>query len=102
MGVMADFGTKVDRGKGAIGLDPDVIEDVSTEWGDKGDRVVVKVNDVREGAEEILFDELLLRYPKFLAVVVDDGVLMGVTVDGKGTGRGVEKVGEEVGYRLFI
>jgi len=37
MGVTADFGTKVDRGKGAVRLDPDVMEDVSMEWGDKGD-----------------------------------------------------------------
>ena len=95
------FGTKIDRWERAVGLDPDVMIDVSMEWSDKGDWVVVKVNDTRKGAKEILFDELLLRYPKFLAMVVDDSVLIGVSVDGIGTGRGVEEVGEEVSYRLL-
>jgi len=102
MGVTANFGTKVDRGKGAVRLDPDVMEDISIEWGDKGDRVVVEVNDVRKGAEEVLFNEFLLRYPKLLTTIINDGVLVGVTVDGKGTSRGMEKIGEEVGYRLFM
>jgi len=99
MGVTSYFGAKVDGWEWAIGLDPDVMKNVGMEWGDKGDGVVVEVDDMRKGAKEILFDELLLRYPKFLTAVVDDGVLIGVLVDGVGTGRGVEEVGEEVFYR---
>jgi len=40
------FGTKVDRWEGAVGLDPDVMEDVGVEWGDKGDGVSLKIGDV--------------------------------------------------------
>jgi len=96
MGVSTNLGTKVNRRKRAIRLDPNIMENVSMEWGDEEDGVIVKVNDVRKGAEEVLFDELLLRYPKFLTVVVDDGVLVGVSVDSKGAGRGMKKVGEKV------
>jgi len=102
MGVSTNLGTKVNRRKRAIRFDPNVMENVSTEWGDKGDGVVVKVNDVRKRVEEILFNELLLRYPEFFAAVVDNSILVGVSVDGVGTGRGVEEVGEEVGYRLLM
>ena len=58
--------------------------------------MVIEVDDVRKGAKEVLFDEFLLRYPKFLAIVVDDGVLMGVSVDGIGTGRSSEEVRKKV------
>jgi len=97
MGVSTNLGTKVNRRKRAIRLDPNVMENVSAEWGDEGDRVVIEVDDARKGAEEVLFDELFLGYPKFLATVVDNGVLMGVTVNGKGAGRGMEKIRKEVG-----
>ena len=97
MGVSTNLGTKVNRRKRAIRLDPNVMENVSTEWGDEGDRVVIKVNDARKRAEEVLFDKLFLRYPKFLTAVIDDGVLMGVMVDSKGAGRGVEEIRKEVG-----
>jgi len=101
MGVSTNLGTKVNRRKRAIRLDPNIMENVSAEWGDKGDGVVIKVDDARKRAEEVLFDELFLRYPKFLAVVVDGGVLMGVSVDGESTGRSVEEIGEEISYRYF-
>jgi len=84
MGVSTNLGTKVNRRKRAIRLDPNVMKNVGAEWGDEGDRVIVKIDDARKRAEEILFDKLLLGYPKFLAVVIDDGILMGVAVDGKG------------------
>jgi len=96
MGVMPYFGTKVDGWEWAIGLDPDIMKNVGVEWSDEGDRVVVKVDDTRKGAKEILFDEFLLRYPKFLAIVVDDGVLMGVSVDGIGAGGSGEEVRKKV------
>jgi len=45
MGVSTNLGTKVNRRKRAIRLDPDIMEDVGMEWGDKGDRVSLKVGD---------------------------------------------------------
>jgi len=97
MGVSANLGTKVNRRKRAVRFGPNIMENVSAEWGDEGDRVVVKVDNMRKRAEEVSFDELLLRYPKFLATVIDDGVLMGVMVNSKGAGRGVKEVQEEIG-----
>jgi len=96
MGVSTNLGTKVNRRKRAVRLDPNVMKNISVEWGNKGGGVVIKIDDVRKRAEEVSFDKLFLGYPKFLAAVVDDGVLMGVTVNGKGTGGGVEKIREEV------
>jgi len=37
----------------------------------------------------------------FFSAVIDDGILVGVTVDGESTGRGVKEIREEVDYRLF-
>jgi len=96
MGVSTNLGTKVNRRKRAVRLDPNIMKNISTEWGDEGDGVIVEVDDARKGMEEVLFNELLLRYPEFLATVVDDGVLMRVAVDGEGTGWSSEEVGEEV------
>jgi len=96
MGVSTNLGTKVNRRKRAIRLDPNVMKNVSMEWGNKGDGVVIKVDDTRKRTEEVLFNELFLGYPKFLAVVVDDGVLMGMMVNGKGAGGCVEKIRKEV------
>ena len=91
-----NLGTKVNRRKRAVRLDPNIMKNVSAEWGDEGGGVVIKVDDARKRAEEVPFDELFLGYPKFLAAVVDDGVLMGVTVDGVSAGRGSEEVRKEV------
>jgi len=101
MGMSANLGTKVNRRKRAVRFDPDIMEDVGVEWGDKGDGVVVKVDDARKGVKEVLFDKFFLGYPEFLTTVVDDGVLVRVLVNSKGTGRGVEEVWEEVRYRLL-
>ena len=96
MGVSTNLGTKVNRRKRAVRLDPNIMKNISTEWGDEGDGVIVEVDDARKGTEEALFNELLLRYPEFLAAVVDNGVLMRVAVDGEGTGWSSKEVGEEV------
>ena len=77
------------------------MKNVGTKGGDERDRVVVKVNDAGEGVKEVSFDELFLRYPKLLTMVIDNGILTGVTVDGKGADGSLVKIGEEVGYRLF-
>jgi len=98
---LANLGTKVNRRKRAIRLDPNIVKDISLEWGDKGNWMVIKISDARKGVEEVPFNELLLRYPKFLTAVVDNSVLVGVSVDGVGTGRCVEEIGEEIGYRYL-
>ena len=96
MGVSTNLGTKVNRRKRAVRLDPNVMKNVSSEWGNEGGGIVIKINNARERAEEVPFYELFLGYPKFLTAVVDDGVLMRVTVNSKGTGGGVEKIRKEV------
>ena len=97
MGVAPDFGAKVDGGKDGRGVYPNIVEDVGAEGSDKGNGVIVKVRDAGEVAEEVPFDEFLLGDPKFLAAVVDDGVLMGVAVSGESASGGGEEVGEDFG-----
>jgi len=101
MGVSTNLGTKVNRRKRAIRFDPNVVEDVSPEWGDERDGVVVKVVDAREEAKEISFYKLFGWYPELLATVVDDLVLVRVMINSKGASRGVEKIGKEVSYRYL-
>ena len=101
MGVPADFGTKINTRKRAVRTDPDVMKDVSTKWGNKRDRVSLKVGDTGDEAEEVTFNKFFLRDPELFSTIVDDCVLMGVLINGEGIGRGVEEVGEEVFYRLF-
>ena len=48
MGMTPYFGTKIDRGKRAIGLHPNVVENVSTKEGNEGDGMGLKIGDVRE------------------------------------------------------
>ena len=48
MGVTPYFGAKIDRWKGSIRLNPDVMEDVGAEWGDKGNGVGFEIRDARE------------------------------------------------------
>jgi len=101
MGVLADFGAKINTRKRAFRIDPDVMEDVGAKWGNKRNWVSFKVRDAGDEAEEVTFDEFLLWDPELFSTIVDDCVLMGVSVNGKGTGRGVEEVGEEVFYRYL-
>jgi len=101
MGVSADFGAKVNTRKRAIRMDPDVMEDIGAEWGNKRDWVSLKVRDTGNKAEKITFDEFFLGDPELFSVIVDDCVLMRVSVNGEGAGGGVEKVREKVGYRYL-
>jgi len=101
MGVSTNLGTKVNRRKRAVRFDPNIVENVGPKRGDKGDRVVVKVVDTRKEAKEVTCYEFFLWYPEFLTVVVNNGVLMGMAVDGKGAGGSVEEIGKEVGYRYL-
>jgi len=90
MGMSANLGTKVNRRKRAVRFDPNVVENIGPKGGDKRDRVAVKIVDTREEVKEVTCYEFFLWNPEFLAAVVDNGVLMGVTVDGEGAGGGVE------------
>jgi len=101
MGVPADLGAKINMRKRAIRIDPDVMEDVGAKWGNKGDWVSLKVGDVGDEAEEVTFDEFLLWDPELFSTIIDDCILMGVSVNSEGTGGGMEKVGEEIFYRYF-
>jgi len=99
--VPADFGTKINTRKRAVRTDPDVMKDVSTKWGNERDGVSFKVGDARKEAEEVTFDELFLWDPKLFSMIVDDCVLMGVSVNSEGTSGSMEEVGKEVFYRYF-
>jgi len=101
MGMSANLGTKVNRRKRAVRFDPNVMENIGPERDDKGDRVVVKVVDARKETKEVMCYKFFLWDPEFLTAVVDNSVLMGVLVVGKGTGGGVEEVGEKVSYRYL-
>jgi len=76
----ANLGTKVNRRKRAIRLDPNVVENIGPERGDKRDGVVVKIVDAREETKEVMCYEFLLWDPEFLTAVVDNSVLMGMAV----------------------
>jgi len=101
VGVSTNLGTKVNRRKRAVGLDPNVVKNVSPERGDKRNGVVMEIINARKEAKEVVFYKFFLWDPKFLTMVIDNGVLMGVAVDSKGTGRGVEEIGKKVGYRYL-
>ena len=42
----ADLGTKINMRKRAIRIDPDIVEDISLEGSNKGNRVGLKVGDM--------------------------------------------------------
>jgi len=94
--VSANLGAKINTRKRAFRIDPDVMEDVGLKWGNKRDWVSLKVRDVGNEVEEIMFNEFLLWDPELFSVVIDDCVLMGMAVDGKGAGGGGEEVRKKV------
>ena len=91
-----NLGTKVNRRERAVRVNPNIIENVSVEWSDKGDGVVVKISDTREEAEEVPFYKFFQWYPKFLAAVVNDLVLVRVTVNSVSAGRSSKEVRKKV------
>jgi len=101
IGVSTNLGTKVNRRKRAIRLDPNVMEDISLKGSDEEDWVGVEVRDAWEESEEVMFNEFFLRDPEFLTVIIYNGILIRVTVDSVGASRGVEEVGKEVCYRYL-
>jgi len=99
--VSANFGAKINRRKRAVRLDPNVVENVGPERGDKRDGVIVKIVDAGKEAKEITCYKFLLGDPEFLTTVVDNGILMGMAVNGEGAGGGMKEIGEKVGYRYL-
>ena len=97
MGVAPDFGAEVNGREDGRGVYPNVMKNVGAEWGNKGKGMGVEIGDAGEVAEEVPINKLLLRDPKFLSAVVDDCVLVGVTISDKGTSGGGEEIGEDVG-----
>jgi len=51
--------------------------------------------------KKVTFDKFLLGDPELFSAVVNNRVLMRVTVNNVSIGGGMEEVGEEVGYRYF-
>ena len=98
MGVSANLGTKVNRRKRAVRLDPNVVKDVCPKGGDKRDGMVVKVVEAREKSEEVFYYKFFRWYPKLLTMVVNNLILMGVSVDSVGASGSVEKIRKKVGY----
>ena len=78
-----------------------VMIDVCTKGGNEGNGVRFKVGNAWEKTKEVSFYVFFLRDPIFFSTVVNDGVLVWVTINSKSTGGGVEEIGKKVGYRLF-
>jgi len=94
MGVSADFGAKVNMRKRTVRMDPDIVENVGTEWSDKRNGVSFKIWDMGDEMKEVPFNKLFLGNPELFSVVVDDGVLVRVTVNNVSAGGGMEEIGE--------
>jgi len=97
MGVSTNFGANVNRRKTTISVDVNIIVDIHAERGNEGSGVGLKIRDTGEKTEEVPFYVLFLWDPMFFSTVVNDGVLVWMTVNGKGASRGLEKVRIEVG-----
>jgi len=79
--VLAYFGTDVDRGKGAVGVDVNRVVGVGAEGGDEiWGCVGIEVLGPRNVVEELAIDELLGREPNVAACLVVDRVLVRVAV----------------------
>jgi len=72
------------------------VKDVGLKRGDERDRVVVKVVDTGEEPEEVALDKFFQWNPKFLTTVVNDLVLVRVTVNGEGAGRGMKEIQKKI------
>jgi len=85
---MANLCIEIDRRKDGSSVHPDVMKDISTERGDKGKGMIVKVRDAGDVTKEVPVNEFFLWDPKLFSTIIDDRVLVGVTVNNKGTSRG--------------
>jgi len=71
--------------------------DVCTKGGNEGNGVRFKVGNAWEKTKEVSFYVFFLWDPILLSLVVDNGVLVWVSVNGKGASRSLEKVRIEIG-----
>jgi len=71
--------------------------DICTKGGNKGNGVSLKVRNAWEKTKEVSFYVFFLRDPILLSSVVDNGVLVWMTVNSKGESQSLEKVRIEVG-----
>ena len=90
--MLAYFGTNVDRGKGAVGVDVNRVVGVGAEGSDEvGGCVGVEVLGPGDVIEELAVNKLLRREPDLAALLVVDRVLVRVTV-----GREARRGGKEI------
>jgi len=101
MGVSTNFSANVNRRQMTKSVDVHIMVDVRMERGNKGDRISLKIGDMGEKAKEVSFYVLFLRNPILFSAVVDNSVLVWMTINSKSTNGGVEEMGEKVSYRLF-
>jgi len=94
--VSTNLGTKVNRRKRAVRTDPNVVENVCMERGDKGNRMVIEISNMRKKTEEVTLNKFFQWNPEFLTAVVNDLILVRVVVDSEGASGGSEEVGKKV------
>jgi len=97
MGVSTNLGANMNRRKTINSVDVNVMVDVCTKRGNKGNGVGFKIGDMGEKTEKVPFYVLFLWDPILLSSVIDNSVLVWMAVNGKGTSRSLEKVRIEVG-----
>jgi len=86
--VLAYFGTDVDRGEGAVGVDMDGVMGVGAEGSDEvGGCVGVKVLGPGDVIEELTVDELLGREPNVTTLLIVDRAGEGGRWQGGKAGR---------------
>jgi len=90
--VLAYFGTDVDQGEGAVGVDVDGVMGVGAEGGDEVRGCVsIKVLGPGDVVEELAVDELLGQEPNVTTLLIVYCVLMRVSI-GSEARRGGEEV----------
>ena len=100
--MLAYFGTDVDWGKGAIGVDVDGVEGIGVEQGDEEWCLsLLKINLPGNSVEEVGVDELFPGVPDVSALFVDNRVLVRVVVVGSEARQGSKEggKGKEVGCK---
>jgi len=97
MGVSTNLGADMNRRKATNSVDVNVMVDVCTERGNKGSGVGFKIGDTGEKTKEVPFYIFFLWNPMFFSTVVNDRVLVGMTVNSKSTSRSLKKVRVKVG-----
>jgi len=101
MGVSTNLGTNINRRKMTNRVNVDIMVNVRAKRGNKGNRVSFKIRKVWEKAKEVSFYILFLWNPILFSAVVDNSVLVWVTINSESTSGGIEEMREKVSYRRF-